>query len=87
MTSLTSTISPDSSNTTTPSDIEAICTQYYQNSTNFIVKDYAGIPENLIINFAVWFALLVLYTFLRRIGDYGRFGLVKSSEERYSNPF
>ena len=69
-------------NNTTPSDIEAICNQYYQNSTIFITKDYGGIPENLVINVCAWFALLILYTFLRRIGDYGRLGLIKSSEER-----
>ena len=72
-----------SDNSTSQSDIEALCNQYYQNSTNFITKNYDGIPENLIINLTVWFVLLVLFTFIRYIGDYGRFGLVKNSEERY----
>lgn len=63
--------------------IEIKCRNYYQNSSGIVLlKDYEGIPENLVVNFAVWIALLVLYTFLRRIGDYGRFGMFKNDEER-----
>jgi hypothetical protein len=64
-------------------NIDPRCGQYYNSSSNMLVKDYEGIPENLILNVAVWFALIVLYTFLRHIGDYGKFGLLKNDEHRY----
>jgi hypothetical protein len=75
-------------NTTTDStafiNIDPRCGQYYNStSNNMLVKDYEGIPENLILNVAVWFGLIVLYTFLRHIGDYGKFGLLKNDEQRY----
>jgi hypothetical protein len=87
--------------------IDPKCRVYYLNNTGILIKDYEGIPENLIVNVAAWFALLfvsyinklirlilrritffrfallVLFTFLRRIGDYGRFGLLKNDEERF----
>ena len=65
------------------SDIEKSCAEYYANSTGIFIKDYEGIPENLLINVCVWFGLLILFTFIRKIGDYGRFGLLKNDEERY----
>lgn len=55
---------------------------YYSNNTGIFIKDYEGIPENLLVNVCAWFGILALYTFLRRIGDYGRFGLLKNDEER-----
>ena len=64
-------------------NIDPRCGQYYNSTSNMLVKDYEGIPENLILNVAVWFALIVLYTFLRHIGDYGKFGLLKNDEHRY----
>ena len=54
----------------------------YSNNTGFIIKEYQGIPENLVVNLGVWLVLIILFTFLRRIGDYGRFGLLKKDEER-----
>ena len=72
------------SNTTSFSPIDPKCRQIYQNSSNgVIIKDYEGIPENLLLNIVVWLILLFLFTILRRIGDYGRFGLIKNDEERY----
>jgi hypothetical protein len=72
------------SNTTPFSDIEIKCRTYYKNSTGFlnVIKDFEGIPENLLVNAIAWFALVLVFTFLRRIGDYGRFGLIKNDEER-----
>ena len=58
------------------------CKIYYTNTTGVIIKAYEGIPENLVVNLGVWIALIVLYTLLRNIGEYGRFGLLKSDEER-----
>jgi hypothetical protein len=83
MSFLTTTQSPND-NTTVPLTpiIDQKCNAYYSNSTAILVKDYDGIPENLIINIIAWAALLILYTFIRRIGDYGRFGLLKNEEER-----
>lgn len=63
-------------------DVQKSCREYYQNSTGFIIKDYEGIPENLLVNVCAWFFLLIVFTFLRKIGDYGRFGLIKSDEEK-----
>jgi len=74
--------SRDQSNTTVTIDLEKSCSEYYQNNTGFIIKDYEGIPENLLINIIVFSALLVLFTFLRYIGGYGRFGLIKNDEEK-----
>ena len=71
-----------SSSTTSFTDLEKGCYDYYQNSTGFIIKDYDGIPENLLINVCAWLALLVVFTFIRYIGDYGRFGLLKNDEEK-----
>ena len=80
--SYTTTI-PIAVNTTSMSDIiDPKCRTYYNNQTGVLIKDYEGIPENLLINVCAWFGLLVLFTFLRRIGDYGRFGLLKNDEER-----
>lgn len=63
-------------------DIEKSCSEYYTNKTGFFIKDYEGIPENLLINIVAFIGLLVIFTFLRKIGDYGRFGLIKADEER-----
>ena len=68
--------------TTSFTDLEKTCSEYYQNNTGFIIKDYEGIPENLLINVVVFAALLVVFTFLRYVGDYGRFGLIKNDEEK-----
>lgn len=62
--------------------VDPKCKSYYSNSSGVVIKSYEGIPENLVVNLVVWICLLVLYTFLRKIGDYGRFGLVKTGEER-----
>lgn len=63
------------------------CEIYSNNNTGKFIKEYDGIPENLIINLIVWLVLLILFTFLRRVGDYGRFGLlhrhVSPEEETY----
>lgn len=71
-------------NSTSMSDIiDQNCRNIYNsNNSGIFIKDYEGIPENLLINLGAWFGLLILYTFLRRIGDYGRFGLLKNEEER-----
>lgn len=69
-------------NTTFPVIIDPRCSSYYSNTSGILIKEYEGIPENLIVNLAAWVGLLVLFTFLRRIGDYGRFGLIKNDEER-----
>jgi hypothetical protein len=71
-------------NTTPFSDIEIKCRTYYTNSSGIlnVIKDFEGIPENLLVNAIAWFALILVFTFLRRIGDYGRFGLIKNDEER-----
>lgn len=85
MSSITSTSASttnDLPNTTDMSNIDPRCSLYYQNASGIIIKDYQGIPENLIVNFGAWLALLILFTFIRRIGDYGRFGLLKNDEER-----
>lgn len=79
----TTTTSPE--NTTFPVIIDPRCSSYYSNSSGIIIKEYEGIPENLIVNLAAWVGLLILFTFLRRIGDYGRFGLIKNDEERFEN--
>jgi len=83
-TTMTTGMSPISSTqvTTSFTDLEKTCSEYYQNNTGFIIKDYEGIPENLLINVVVFAALLVVFTFLRYVGDYGRFGLIKNDEEK-----
>lgn len=65
-------------------DLDKGCSEYYQNSSGFILpeNEYEGIPENLMINVVAWIALIVVFTFLRRIGNYGRFGLIKNDEEK-----
>lgn len=63
--------------------IDPKCRVYYKNNTGILINDYEGIPETLIVNLAAWLSLLVLFTFIRRIGDYGRFGLLKNDEERF----
>ena len=83
MTSAFTTASFTTTNNSIPdTDIEKSCSEYYQNITTFIIKDYEGIPGNLIINLCAWTGLLIIFTFIRRIGDYGRFGLVKQDDER-----
>ena len=59
------------------------CKLYYTNTTGLVIKTYEGIPENFLVNLVVWLCLIILYTFLRKIGEYGRFGLVKNDEERF----
>ncbi len=62
--------------------IDLKCDSYYGNNTEGrFLKEYSGIPENLIINLCVWSILLILFTFLRRVGDYGRFGLLQRDHE------
>jgi hypothetical protein len=73
----------DLPNTTNFTNIDEKCSLIYGNKTGILIKDYDGIPENLILNLFAWLALVVLFTFLRYIGDYGRLGLLKSDEERY----
>ncbi len=92
MTTISTTLSTTTVATTTPTTlntttdpyayIEKSCSEYYENKTGFFIKDYEGIPENLIINIVAFVALLVVFTFLRKIGDYGRFGLIIADEER-----
>jgi hypothetical protein len=79
-----STTTSDAPNTTDliPIEIQK-CKAVYGNSTGFITNAYEGIPENLIVNLCLWTALVILYTLLRNIGDYGRFGLIKNDEERF----
>lgn len=88
-TTFTTTPTPSTTpeNTTFPVIIDPRCSSYYSNSSGILIKEYEGIPENLIVNLAAWVGLLVLFTFLRRIGDYGRFGLIKNDEERWSARF
>ncbi|XP_067941710.1 calcium permeable stress-gated cation channel 1-like [Watersipora subatra] len=44
---------------------------------------YEGIPETLMINFASWVALVILFAVLRKIAwNYGRIALVNRKEER-----
>ena len=50
------------------------CKIYSYNDT--MISDYEGIPENLLINVGVWLGSIILFTFIRRIGNYGRFGLI-----------
>jgi len=53
---------------------------YSNNSSSFIwFEGGDGIPENLIINLVVIILLYFLFTFMRKIGDYGRFGLVENN--------
>lgn len=95
MTTLIETTTEETSTTTTSTlftnmttsdsnyiDIEKSCSEYYTNKTGFFIKDYEGIPENLLINIVAFIGLLVIFTFLRKIGDYGRFGLMKADEEK-----
>ena len=56
------------------------CESFNPNSSGQFIKDYDGIPENLIINLIVWTVLLLLFTFIRRIEDYGRFGLLRRNQ-------
>ena len=66
-------------------NIEVLCHTYHDNSTqSIIVRNYDGIPENLLINIVVVIILIFLYTFLRYIGDYGTFGLLKFDENKRS---
>jgi hypothetical protein len=75
-----STLVPNTTDYTPIIDLK--CDSYYDNNTDGrFLKEYSGIPENLIINVIVWFVLLVLFTFLRRVGDYGRFGLLQRDHE------
>ena len=69
--------------TTEASTIDPRCSLYYQNTSGLFIKDYEGIPETLVLNLVTWVALVVLFTFIRRIGDYGRFGLIRHEEEKY----
>jgi len=64
----------------TPID-EMRCGLYRPNDTVRFIKEYEGIPENLIINVVAWVAMLLIFTFLRFFEDFGKFGLIKSQEE------
>ena len=70
------------SNTTPFQPVDPKCKVYANSSDGIYIKQYEGIPENLLLNIVVWFVLVFLFTLLRRIGDYGRFGLIKNDEER-----
>jgi hypothetical protein len=81
---MTTTVSPFDSNTTNMIIInDPRCKIYYSNTTGIIIKSFEGIPENLVVNLVVWISLILLFTFLRKIGEYGRFGLVKNDEQRF----
>ncbi|CAF0879653.1 unnamed protein product [Brachionus calyciflorus] len=82
MSNITTTTDPLPDTTSMTDIIDPKCRNYYYNNTGILIKDFEGIPENLLINFCAWFGLLLLFTFLRKIGDYGRFGLLKNDEER-----
>ena len=61
--------------------LETQCEIYNTNgSSGQFIKEFDGIPENLIINLIVWAVLLFLFTFIRRIEDYGRFGLLRRNQ-------
>ncbi|XP_048246055.1 CSC1-like protein 2 isoform X2 [Haliotis rufescens] len=50
--------------------------------TYILYAEYAGIPDNLIINVIAWLVLLLLFTILRKIAwDYGRIALISRTEE------
>jgi hypothetical protein len=70
----------DDSNSTNITD--STCSDYFTDGAN----NYDGIPGNLVVNLIAWAAFLVLFTLLRGIGDYGRFGLVNTDhlEERFA---
>ena len=78
----TTTTTPPFTNTTKYQPIDPKCQVYANGSDGIFIKKYEGIPENLLFNVVVWLVLVVLFTILRRIGDYGRFGLIKNEEER-----
>ena len=60
--------------------IDTRCEIYNSNSSSGkFIKEFDGIPENLIINLVVWAVMLFLFTFIRRFEDYGRFGLLQRS--------
>jgi hypothetical protein len=72
------------SNTTKYYPIDPKCTEIYKNSSSGVyIAQFEGIPENLLLNVVVWLVLLIVYTLVRTIGDYGRFGLIKSDEEKH----
>jgi hypothetical protein len=80
---ITTTVSPTTYfNTTHYVPVDPKCQIYANSSDGIFIKQYEGIPENLLLNIVVWFILVFLFTLLRRIGDYGRFGLIKNDEER-----
>lgn len=54
------------------------------NKTHHVLEGdlYGGIPDNLIVNAAVWGFLLLVFAILRRVAwDYGRIALVSRQEE------
>jgi hypothetical protein len=67
--------------------IDLKCEIYNSNNSGQFIKEFDGIPENLVINLIVWTVLLILFTFIRRFEDYGRFGLLQRNngheEETY----
>lgn len=76
-----------SSNITSYLFKEENCKIYSSSSNDTVLNDYEGIPENLLINVSVWIGAMILFTFIRRIGNYGRFGLIniknKKGDETY----
>ena len=82
-----SSISYNSSNITPFLFKDESCRIYSASSNDTIMKDYEGIPENLLINVSVWLGAMIIFTFIRRIGNYGRFGLINivinKDDEKY----
>ncbi|XP_041352864.1 calcium permeable stress-gated cation channel 1-like isoform X2 [Gigantopelta aegis] len=63
------------------------CSPHNKTFTSF-TADYAGIPDNLIINIIIWVVLLLLFTFLRKLAwDYGRIALISRTEEKWTSLF
>lgn len=64
------------------------CDRYRPANGTRIIKGYEGIPENLVINVAIWLILLILFSFLRKLAwDYGRIALISRNESRELIPF
>lgn len=53
----------------------------FSGSNDTVNKDFEGIPENLILNVSIWLGAMILFTFARRIGEYGRFGLIRKHKK------
>jgi hypothetical protein len=56
----------------------------FKNDTGVIIKDFDGVPENILINIGAWALIIIIFTFVRKIGKYGRFG-VFNKERATSN--